>query len=718
LVENALELASVEEPVAYASMVPTAAAELLRTGGIPASVRTLNLGGEALPGSLAQALYALGTVERVGNLYGPTEDTTYSTYSAVEREAERVLIGRPVANTRAYVLDARLQPVPVGVVGELYLAGDGLARGYASRPDLTAERFLPDPFGAAGSRMYRVQDRVRWTAGGELEYFGRTDFQVKVRGFRIELGDVEVVLRRHPSVRDAVAVVREDRPGDRRIVAYVTGADVSAAELRAHASARLPEYMVPSAVVVLDRFPLTPGGKTDRRALPAPEAPVGEAYRAPRTPTEEIVAGIWAEVLGTGRVGAHDDFFELGGHSLLAARVASRVRESLGVEPPLRALFEAPTVEALAARVDALLSGGEREEAPPLVPVPRDGPLPLSFAQRRLWLVDRLQPGSPAYNMPFALRLRGALEPALLERALAVVVRRHEALRTVFAAVDGEPAQTALEAVPAAVPVADLRGLPDAGAEALRRAEEEALRPFDLAAGPLLRSMLLRLADDEWALLFTLHHAVGDGWSMELLVREVSEAYGALMEGREPRLPHLPVQYADYAVWQRSWLTGEVLERQLGWWRERLAGAPPLLELPTDRPRPTVQGPRGGSVPLVLAPDVAAALRALARREGATPFMALLAAWQLLLGRYAGQDDVVVGTPVAGRTRVETEPLIGFFVNTLALRGDLSGGPGFREVLGRAREATLGAFGHQDVPFERLVEELAPERSLAHSPLF
>ncbi|MEW5927747.1 MAG: non-ribosomal peptide synthase/polyketide synthase [Gemmatimonadota bacterium] len=729
LVENALALPEVAgQGIVYASMVPTAAAELLRTGALPASVGTLNLGGEPLPSDLAQALYALGTVEKVGNLYGPTEDTTYSTYSLVERGAERVLVGRPVANTQAYVLDGRLNPVPAGVVGELYLAGGGTARGYAARPELTAERFVPDPFGPAGSRMYRVMDRVRWLPTGELEYLGRTDFQVKVRGFRIELGEIETALERHERVRRAVAVVREDAPGERRIVAYVVPADgdvsaaVDAAGLRAHLKGHVPEYMLPSALVVLEALPLTGSGKVDRRALPAPDSAGGaREYVAPRTPAEEVLAGIWGEVLHAERVGAEDDFFALGGHSLLATRVVSRVREAFGVELPLRALFEAPTVEGAAARIEALQADGGGTPAPPLVALPRDGrPLPLSFAQQRLWFIDRLEPGSAAYNMPFALRLRGPFDPAVLERAVTEIVRRHETLRTVFAVVDGGPVQVVRDPAPVALPVTDLRGVPADGreAEVRRLAAEEAARPFDLAAGPLLRVSAVRLDEAAWGVLFTMHHVVSDGWSVGVLVREVSELYGAFSARREPELPELPVQYADFAAWQRAWLAGEALEARLGFWRDKLAGAPPLLELPTDRPRPQVQDPRGASVRVGLSAEVSAGLRALSRREGATVFMALLAAWQLLLARYAGVEDVSVGTPVAGRTRLETEPLIGFFVNTLVLRTDLSGEPTFRELLAHVRETTLGAFAHQEIPFERLVEELAPERSLAHTPLF
>ncbi len=726
LVENALELARFadRERIRYASMVPTAAAELLRMGALPAGVRTLNLGGEALPATLARELYALGTVEKVGNLYGPTEDTTYSTYAVVPREAGRVTVGRPVANTRARVLDAELGLVPVGVVGELYLAGDGLARGYAGRPDLTAERFVPDPFGEPGGRMYRVMDRVRRLADGELEYLGRTDFQVKVRGFRIEPGEIESVLRTHPGVGAAVVVAREDSPGERRLVAYVAadGEPPSAEALRERLRASLPEHMVPSAFVVLHELPLTPNGKVDRGALPAPKAagPDG-AYRAPRTPTEEALAEIWAAVLQVERVGVEDDFFTLGGHSLLATRMVSRIREALEVEVPVRALFEAPTVAGLAARVDDLLRAAAGVQLPPLRPAPRDGsPLPLSFAQQRLWFIHQLDPRSPAYNMPFPLRLRGGLEPAALARALTELARRHESLRTVFHAVEGEPVQVVLPAGPVALPVVDLRGLADEDREAalLRLAREEATRPFDLARGPLLRSTLLRPGDEEWAVLFTLHHVVSDGWSMGVLVREMSSLYEAFLGGRPSPLPEPALQYADYAVWQRGWLAGETLEAQLAYWREALGGAPPLLELPTDRPRPLVASDRAGQRAFALSVEASQALRALSHREGATPFMTMLAVYAALLARWSGQDDVSVGTPLAGRGHLELEGLIGFFVGTLVIRTRLDGRPGFRRLLGRVREATLGAQAHQDLPFERLVDELEAERSLDYAPLF
>ncbi len=662
---------------------------------------------------------------RFFNGYGATEHSVRCTAQPCTNATRPPPLGQPIANARLYVLDAGLAPVPEGVAGEAYMAGVGVARGYLGRPELTAERFVPDPYSdEPGARMYRSGDRVRRRADGSPEFLGRVDFQVKVRGFRIEPGEVEAALLRHPGVRDAVVVARADGAGEARLVGYAVpaepGAAPSAGALRAHLSASLPEYMVPAALVVLPELPLTPNGKVDRRALPAPEPASGEEYAAPRTPTEEVLAGIWAQVLGVERVGRDAGFFALGGHSLLATRVVSRLREALRVEVPLRALFEAPTVAGLAGRIDALLREGAGTDAPPLVPVPRDRPLPLSFAQQRLWFLDRLEPGSTAYNVPRALRLRGALDAGVLGRVLAEIVRRHEALRTVFGEVAGEPVQSVHAAGAAPLAVVDLAGLPEGGreAEARRWVEEEARRPFDLERGPLLRTALLRLGAEEHVLVLSMHHIVSDGWSVGVLFGELATLYEAFGRGEASPLPELEVQYADFAAWQRGWLTGEVLERQLAWWRERLEGAPAVLEIPTDHPRRAVPGDRGAGVFRTLAPEHAERLRALARSEGATLYMVLLAVLDVLLARWSGQEDVVVGTPIANRNRRETEGLIGFFVNTLALRTDVSGDPTFRELLGRVRETTLGAYQHQDVPFEKLVEELDVERSLSHTPLF
>jgi amino acid adenylation domain-containing protein len=697
------------------------------------ALQTVVFGGEALQyESLRGWLDRYGPKRpRLVNMYGITETTVHVTWHTVTgRELKDAGaasgVGKAIPDLRAYVLDPAGNPSPVGVSGELYVGGAGLARGYLGRPGLTAQRFVPDPFpGEAGARLYRSGDLARWKPDGTLEYLGRIDQQVKIRGFRIELGEIESVLLAHPGVASA-AVIARGEGSDAELVAYLVAAGTapSPAELRDALKRHLPEYMVPAAFVAIDRIPLTANGKLDRRALPAPEAAAAAAgaedgYVAPRTPVEEVLAAIWCEVLRRDRVGAGDDFFAVGGHSLRATQVVGRIRDALGVELPLRAIFEAPTLAELAGRVEEMRRAG-LPVLPPVLPVERTGALPLSFAQERLWFIDRLEPGSAVYNMPRALRLGGALDERALERALGEIVRRHESLRTTFAEVDGSPVQVVAPFVGFAVPVEDLSGLGEADREAAvgRRAGEEALQPFDLAAGPLFRAALLRLGDEDRVLLLTMHHIVSDGWSMGVFFRELSALYTAYREGGESPLPELAVQYADYAVWQREQLEGEVLDRQLSYWRERLAGAPELLELPTDRPRPAVQTYRGASVPVGLSLKLLERLQALGRSEGATLYMTLLGAFQVLLGKYAGSEDVVVGSPIAGRTRKEIEELIGFFVNTLVLRTDLSGDPSFREVLGRVREATLGAYEHQEVPFEKLVTELQPERSLSHSPLF
>ncbi|WNG57632.1 AMP-binding protein [Archangium gephyra] len=558
-------------------------------------------------------------------------------------------------------------------------------------------------------------------AGGrELEYLGRIDHQVKVRGFRIELGEVEAALRRLPAVAEVVVVVREDVAGDKRLVAYAVakpGQTLEAAAVRGFLGGVLPEYMVPTAMVVLEALPLTPNGKVDRKALPVPaQERVREGQEAPRTETERKLASLWAEVLRQEKVGLGEDFFALGGHSLLATQLVSRVREAFGVELPLRTVFEAPTVERLAARVQEAKRGIKA----PLRRVARDGALPLSFAQQRLWFLEQLEQGSVFYNVPAVVRLRGELKTEALERSFEELVRRHEALRTTFRVENGAPVQVISEEPRLAFSVEDLSELPEAEreAEARRRAEQEAQRPFDFEKGPLLRTKLLKLGEKEHVLVLVMHHIVSDGWSMGILVRELAGLYEAYSQGKGSPLEELPVQYADYAAWQRQWLSGEVLEEQLGYWRTQLAGAPPALELPTDKPRPAVQTYRGGHRGIQWSRELQDAVKALAQKEGATPFMVLLAAFQVVLGRYAGQDDVSVGSAIANRTRAETEGLIGFFVNTLVLRAKLDGNATFRELLRQVREVTLGAYAHQDVPFEKLVEELRPERDLSRGPLF
>ena len=748
---NALALPTLpaRDAVTLINTVPSAMAELLRLGGVPAAAATVNLAGEPLKRALTDRIHGeLGGVRRVHNLYGPSEDTTYSTWVRVAAGAgSEPTIGRPVAGTRAHVLDRRLQPLPVGVPGELCLGGAGLARGYLARPELTARSFVPDPCGGFGERLYRTGDLVRQLPDGELDFLGRLDHQVKLRGFRIELGEIEAALLAHPQVREAVVVAREDTPGRRRLVAYAAISGISggaaaaaggerptAAALTAHLRQRLPDHMVPEACVLLDALPLTANGKVDRRALPAPErrrAGDAPAFTAPRDPVEELVAGIWSEVLGVEPIGIDDRFFDLGGHSLLATQVISRVRHACGVEMPLRSLFEAPALADFAVRVAAAIrrapAAGEGRAAPPIERAVRRRPpplkLPASFGQERLWFLDRLGAGGAAYNLPSVLRLRG--EPAVpavpaLAAALAELVRRHESLRTTFAAAGDEVMQVIAPAGPVPLPVVGLAALPAGARAAARRrlAAACARRPFDLERGPLLRATLLRLAAGEHILVLVLHHIVSDGWSQGVLLGELAALYSAFAAGNQPALPGLPIQYADFAAWQRGWLRGETLEAQLAFWRRQLAGAPALLEMPLDRPRPAVQSFRGAQRAAELPPALSGELRALGRRQGATLFMTLLAAFSTLLGRCAGSEDVLVGTPIANRNRVETEGLIGFFVNTLVLRIGLAGDPTGSELLARVREATLAAYAHQDVPFEKLVEELRPRRNLSHAPIF
>jgi amino acid adenylation domain-containing protein len=691
------------------------------SAAIPPCVRLLAIGGEAVePAALRAWFGGGGDRPPLLNTYGPTETTVNATLREMADDpATWRSIGRPVANTRVYLLDAWGQPVPVGVAGELYIGGGQLARGYLDRPGLTAGRFVPDPFARQpGARLYRTGDLGRWLRDGSIEFLGRTDFQVKIRGFRIELGEIEARLAEHPAVRDAVVMAREDTPGDRRLVAYcVAGEDVDVDSLREHLAGRLPPYMVPAAFVRLDAFPVTAGGKVDRRALPAPE---GDAlalrYEAPEGETEQAVADIWAEVLRVERVGRGDSFFDLGGHSLLAVQVISRVRQRLQVEVALRDLFTRSVLADFARGLET----ASRAELPAIEPVQRGADLPLSFAQQRLWFIERLEGAGAAYHIPVRQRLRGELDRAALRRALDRIVDRHEALRTTFAEVDGEPVQRIAPAgaSPFHFVEHDLRGLADGGAELHRLSVEEAGSPFDLQRGPLIRGRLVRIGDDDHVLLITMHHIVSDGWSMGVFTRELGALYGAFRAGRPDPLPPLPVQYADYAAWQRHWVEGEVLREQADYWREALAGAPELLELPADRPRPARQDFTGATVGLVLDDALSAALKELSRRHGTTLFMTLLAGWAAVLARLSGQDDVVVGTPTANRGREEIEGLIGFFVNLLPVRVALSDAPTGAALLARVRERALGAQHHQDIPFERVVEIVHPVRSMAHAPLF
>jgi len=717
-----------EHRVTTLQLVPSMLGVFLYEDGLEekaAGLRRMFCGGEVLSPALAARFF-----ERLGdaglcNLYGPTEVSIDASSWTCRPGEEQIPIGRPLDNMRIYVLAPGGQLTPAGALGILHAGGVGLARGYLGNPGLTAERFVPDPFGPVpGGRLYDTGDLVRRRPDGALEYVGRLDHQVKVRGVRIELGEIEAALARHEAVQGAVVLALEASVGGRRLVAYVAhGRSVApqVPEMRSFLTRSLPESMVPAVFVFLESLPRTPGGKVDRRALPAVEAGPGEEQAvAPRSPVEEVLAEVWGEVLGIPRPGAHDNFFDLGGHSLLATQVISRVRKIFQLEVPLHELFEAPTVAAFAARVTDRLEGPDRIEAPPIEPVSRDAVLPLSFAQQRLWFLHQMEPDSPAYNIPLAMRLLGRLNIAVLEACLGEVVRRHEGLRTTFRFAEGEPAQSIAPSAPVHLPWIDLQGLPEAvrEREVLRLTGREAERPFDLETGPLLRLVLLRSGEEERVLLLTLHHTIADGWSLAILVREVAALYEAFLEGRPSPLPELPIQYADYAHWQRRWLQEQILENQLSYWREKLSGAAQLLELPSDRPRPLVQSSRGAACPVALPPELLQGLKSLGREEGVTLFMTLLGAFQALLGRYSGQSDLCIGTPVAGRNRLETENLVGLLLNALVLRGDLSGAPGFRELLSRVRETTLGAYTHQDLPFELLVEELKPERSLSHAPLY
>lgn len=693
------------------------------------SLRYCVCSGETLPVELAAEFRKQLPDATLINLYGSSEvaaDVTCFEVKGAEGLGS-VPIGQPIANTQVFVLDSHFQPSAIGIPGEIFVGGEGLARGYLQRPEMTAERFIPDPFSQhPGARLFRTGDLGRYLADGNIEYRGRRDHQVKIRGFRIELGEIETVLATNAHVREVVAVALDDERSEKRLVAYVVagGEAPTAGELRAHLLQKLPDYMVPAVFVMLDSLPLTASGKVNRLALPKPEREhfaATEEFLAPRTLTEDLLATIWAGVLDCDRVGIHDDFFLLGGHSLLLARMASRIHDAFGVELPLRALFEAPTVAGMAEKIEAARRTDEGVE-PPIVAIPREGLLPLSFAQERLWFFDQLEPGNAAYNIPRALRLRGPLDVAALQSSLNQIVARHEVLRSRFLTNNGQPELSIAASETIEIPLSDLRQATDPEHKAHELIKEETGRPFDLARGPLLRLALARLSEEDHLLVLTMHHIVSDGWSIGILLRELVSLYNALVSGNKPVLAELPVQYVDFAAWQRQRSeegAGNGPQRkQLEFWRRQLEGAPALIDLPTDRPRPPVRSFRGAKQPVIISKATTDGLKNLARTERATLFMALLNAYQLQLASLNGQEDIVVGSPTAGRHRRETEILIGYFVNTIVMRAQLSDDPSFREALARAREVALGAYANQDVPLEKIVEELQPGRTLSHNPLF
>ncbi|HEK0848295.1 TPA: pyoverdine non-ribosomal peptide synthetase PvdD, partial [Pseudomonas aeruginosa] len=684
------------------------------------ALRYVIFGGEALDlQSLRPWFQRFGDRQpQLVNMYGITETTVHVTYRPVsEADLEGGLvspIGGTIPDLSWYILDRDLNPVPRGAVGELYIGRAGLARGYLRRAGLSATRFVPNPFpGGAGERLYRTGDLARFQADGNIEYIGRIDHQVKVRGFRIELGEIEAALAGLAGVRDAV-VLAHDGVGGTQLVGYVVADSAEDAErlresLRESLKRHLPDYMVPAHLMLLERMPLTVNGKLDRQALPQPDASLSQqAYRAPGSELEQRIAAIWSEILGVERVGLDDNFFELGGHSLLATRVISRVRQEQQLDASLKALFERPVLEAFA-------QGLERTtDAVSTIPLAdRQQPLALSFAQERQWFLWQLEPESAAYHIPSALRLRGRLDVDALQRSFDSLVARHETLRTRFRLEGGRSYQQVQPAVSVSIEREQF------GEEGLiERIQAIVVQPFDLERGPLLRVNLLQLAEDDHVLVLVQHHIVSDGWSMQVMVEELVQLYAGYSQGLDVVLPALPIQYADYALWQRSWMEAGEKERQLAYWTGLLGGEQPVLELPFDRPRPARQSHRGAQLGFELSRELVEAVRALAQREGASSFMLLLASFQALLYRYSGQADIRVGVPIANRNRVETERLIGFFVNTQVLKADLDGRMGFDELLAQARQRALEAQAHQDLPFEQLVEALQPERNASHNPLF
>ncbi|MFN6441572.1 MAG: amino acid adenylation domain-containing protein, partial [Nostoc sp. DedSLP01] len=710
-----------DDGITHVTLPPSALA-VLPTEELP-ELQTIVVAGEACPAELIKK-WSVG--RNFFNAYGPTEASVCATIAKCTPQDEKITIGRPIANAQIYILDSQLQPVPMGVPGEMYIGGAGLARGYLNRTDLTQEKFIPHPFSdQAHSRLYKSGDLARYLPDGNIEFLRRIDNQVKIRGFRIELGEIEAVLSQHEDVRVCAVIPREDTRGDKRLVAYVVaqqGYTPTISELRQFVKAKLPDYMVPNAIVILESLPLTPNGKVDRRALPAPDLQSHrtDKYVAPRNPIEEILAQIWAQVLKVELVGVYDNFFELGGHSLLATQVVSRIRTLFKVELPLRDLFATATLAELAQVIEKLQQQNLELSAPPILRRAENAQLLLSFAQQRLWFLDQLKPNSAIYNIPIALRLVGNLNQVALEQSLHEIIDRHEALRTNFITVDGQSTQIIHTEAAWRMSVIDWQHLSLTEQEIATQelAQQQAIEPFNLANEPLVRATLVVLSETEFVLSLCMHHIVSDGWSMGVFVQELAALYNSYSQGQPPLLAPLPIQYADFAIWQRQWLQGDVLQTQLSYWQQQLKDAPALLSLPTDRPRPAVQTFAGTNQEFALSLELTQRLTKLSQEQGVTLFMTLLAAYDTLLYRYSGQEDILVGSPIANRDRLELERLIGFFVNVLVMRTNLAGNPTFNELLSRVRSIAMDAYAHQDLPFEMLVEALQPERDLSHTPLF
>ena len=711
--------------VTYSMLTPTTWRLLLDAGWEGSSLPADSERGRSPDAETRRPLEAHGA--SLWNAYGPTETTVVCSAGQVVPGDGPLTVGRPMLNATMYVLDARLEPVPPGGVGELHIGGAGLARGYLGRPGLTAEKFVPDPFsGEPGARLYRSGDLARQCPDGSFEILGRIDHQVKLRGFRIELGEIEAVLEQHPMVRDAVVLLREDAPGDQQLVGYVVTdrqEKIATSALRDFLKTQLPDHMVPGAFVLLDALPMTPNGKVDRQALPAPDRArpdLDSTPLAPRSATEEMLAGIWSEVLGLDGIGVADDFFDLGGHSLKATQVVNRVREAFQVELPVHSIFAAPTVAGLAEVIERVRREGGSSRAAPILPVRRDQGVPLSFSQERAWFIQHLDPTNLAYHFQAKMQITGPLDVPVLERSLSEMIARHEILRTTFPAVDERPKQVIHQPWVVHLPVLDLQSLPEERreAEARRLIEEELRKPFDVTQLPLVRWTLLRLGPQEHLLLQVEHHLVHDGWSFRIFVRETLELYRAFSEGRPSPLKPLAVQFADVAAYQRRWMQGEEAARQLAYWKRKLGGDLPVLALPTDRPRPAMQTYRGAAPRMELPAPLCGSARALSQREHTTLFMTMLSAYALLLHRYSGQDEVCVGSGVANRRWRETEGVMGMLVNNVVLRLDLSGDPSFRTVLERVREVAIEAFANEDLPFDQVVHAVQAPRDSSRNPLF